>query len=171
MNVKKYLPSIILVVIVASFVAFAIFAGEKRQAKTRASSDTGNTAVADQPDSPKQLVVTNADQVIIVHFHGTQQCWSCIEVGKLTQKTLEANFAEELDSEKIVFKEINGELPENREIVQKYQARGSSLFINAIKDDQDHIAEDTTVWRLINSEERFNEYLTEKINNILRDKE
>ncbi len=170
MNIKKSLPSIILITIAASFVAFVIFAGEKKQIN-QTEPNTVNTAAAGTADSPKQLAVANADQVIIVHFHGTQQCWSCIEVGKLTQKTLETNFAEELESEKVVFKEINGELPKNQEIVQKYQARGSSLFINAIKDEQDHIAEDTTVWRLINSEEKFNEYLTEKINNLLRDKE
>jgi hypothetical protein len=141
---------------------------------TKADTTTPTSAPAAAPiENNKAAEVelpTNADQVIIVHFHGTQQCWSCIEVGKLTQKTLEANFTEELDSEKIVFKEINGELPANKDIVQKYQARGSSLFINAIKDDQDHIAEDTTVWRLINSQEKFNEYLTEKINNLLKKK-
>lgn len=165
MNSKKYLPTIVIILTIITF--GLIVRKMSTKADTTATTPTSAPAAAPIENNKAAELPTNADQVVIVHFHGTQQCWSCIEVGKLAQKTLEANFAEELNSEKIIFKEINGELPANKDIVQKYQARGSSLFINAVKDDQDHIAEDTTVWRLINSEEKFNEYLTEKINNLL----
>lgn len=108
-----------------------------------------------------------ADRLEIVNFFGTQRCVSCLTIGKFTKKTLETKFAPELESGKIIFKEINGELPENREIAAKYQARGSSLFINAIRDEQDYITEDVTVWRLVGSEAQFSSYLENKINKLL----
>ncbi|MFH0854127.1 MAG: hypothetical protein V1891_01410, partial [bacterium] len=76
-------------------------------------------------------------------------------------------FPEEYQSGKITFKDINGELPENKDMVMKYRAAGSSLFVNAIKNGADNIEEDTTVWRLISDENKFIDYFQEKIGKIL----
>ena len=65
----------------------------------------------------------------IYHFHGTNQCVSCIAIGDLAEKTLNTYFKKELDSGKIKFAHINGELEENRDLVLKYGATGSSLWI------------------------------------------
>lgn len=111
--------------------------------------------------------ITPIDSIVIVNFHGTQRCASCLAVGRLTKQSLIERFPEELKSGKIVFKEINGELPENREIVTQYQARGSSLFINAIRSGTDFISEDVTVWRLVNDEKKYTDYLETKLKKIL----
>lgn len=108
-----------------------------------------------------------AEKIEVVNFFGTQRCVSCLTIGSFTKKTLEEKFSPELESGKIVFKEINGELPENKELVTKYQARGSSLFINAIRGGKDDIVEDVTVWRLVNSEAQFTSYLENKLNLLL----
>ncbi len=108
-----------------------------------------------------------AEQIEIVHFHGTNQCWSCIIVGEYALKTIKEKFSEEYENGKIVFKEINGDLPENAEIVNKYKARGSSLFINSIIDGKDNIKEDVDVWRQISNESKFSQYFENKLNSIL----
>lgn len=115
----------------------------------------------------ENISLAPADKIEVVNFFGTQRCVSCLTIGKFTKKTLETKFASELESGRIVFKEINVELPENRDIVMKYQARGSSLFINAIRGEKDDITEDVTVWRLVNSEEQFTSYLENKLNDLL----
>jgi len=122
-------------------------------------------SVAGNTSAPMSVVP--ADKVEVVNFFGTQRCTSCLAIGRLTKKTLEEKFAPELESGKIVFKEINGELPENSDIVIKYQARGSSLFINAIRGEQDNITEDVAVWRLTNDDEQFVSYLENKLNTLL----
>ena len=108
-----------------------------------------------------------AEKIEVVHFHATQQCWSCITVGEYALKTIKEKFPEEYKNGTIVYKDINGELSENREIVMKYQAGGSSLFINTVKDGVDNIEEDTTVWRLVTNEDQYINYLQNKINNLL----
>jgi len=117
--------------------------------------------------SSEQQSIQNADKVIVVNFFGNQRCVSCKAVGDLTKKTLNEKFAEELKSGRIELLEINGELPENKDVVIQYQARGSSLFINAIVDGNDNIEEDTTVWNYIGNESRFISYLEDKINKLL----
>lgn len=108
-----------------------------------------------------------AEKIEVVHFHGIQQCWSCITVGEYALKTITEKFPEEYQNGTIIFKDINAELPENSGIVTKYQARGSSLFINAIINGQDNIAEDTKVWRLVNDEVKYIDYFGNKLNSYL----
>ncbi len=108
-----------------------------------------------------------AEKIEVVHFHATQQCWSCMTVGDFAKKTLQERFPEEYGNGKIVFKDINLELPENEEIVKKYKASGSSLFVNYIYDGQDHISEEIQVWYLTSSESQFKKYLGDKLEKYL----
>ncbi len=131
---------------------------DNNQATTKTSVDT-----SDQVSKTK----TAADKIEVVHFHGTHQCWSCITVGEYALKTIKEKFPKEYENGTIVFKDINGELAENRDIVMKYQARGSSLFVNAITDGKDKIEEDVTVWRLVNNESQFINYFENKLKKLL----
>jgi hypothetical protein len=137
-----------------------------------AKNKNGNVAKEEQPvlqssDSKDVQKITPVDKIEVVHFHGTQQCVSCISVGKFALETIKIKFPTEYESGKIVFKDINGELSENQEIVLKYQARGSSLFINAIRGDVDDIKEDTTVWRLVSDESKYVLYFEDKLKTLL----
>lgn len=118
-------------------------------------------------DQNPTIIITPADAIEVVNFFGTQRCVACITVGKLAKQTIEEKFPEEVKTGKIVFREINGEMLENKEMMIKYQARGSSLFINAIRGDQDNIAEDVTVWRLVSNETQFINYFENKLKKLL----
>ena len=108
-----------------------------------------------------------AEKIEVMHFHGTHQCWSCITVGEYALKTIKDRFPEEYKNGTIVYKDINGELPENKDIVIKYRASGSSLFINAIKNGVDNIQEDVTVWRLVTNEDQYISYFENKLKSLL----
>ena len=108
-----------------------------------------------------------AEKIEVVHFHGTRQCWSCITVGEYALKTIQDKFPEEYKNGTIVFMDINVELPENEDIVVRYQARGSSLFVNAITDGRDNIKEDTIVWQLVGDEGKYINYFEDKLKSLL----
>jgi len=127
------------------------------------NKEAENNSESDQMSVTKQ----GAEKIEVVHFHGTHQCWSCITVGEYALKTIKERFSEEYVSGKIIFEDINGELPENRDMVIKYQARGSSLFVNAIKNGQDNIEEDVEVWRLVTNETQYINYFENKLRNLL----
>lgn len=109
-----------------------------------------------------------ADKIEVFMFHTTQRCASCVNIGRYTKNTLEKYFKKELDSGKIIFREINIDLSENKEISRKFKAVGSSLFINTIYDEQDHIGEDTNVWRLAYDQEEVEIYFKNKIDSFLQ---
>ncbi len=103
--------------------------------------------------------ITAVDKIQVFMFHSTKRCSTCIAIGKLSGETVNEYFSQEVALGKIEFKEINIDLPENKELAQKFQASGSSLFINTIYDNQDHIRQDIDVWRLTTTPARFKNYL------------
>ena len=131
-----------------------------RQINTNSAGETANKTQA-------QSVKNSADKAEVFLFHSAQRCASCITIGKFAGETVNEYFQSELRDGKIEFREINIDLPENKELARKFQASGSSLFINAISNEKDNITEDTMVWRLISNETQFKNYLKDKLNNLL----
>jgi len=125
----------------------------------------------DQQTVPIQVVTTSlplgAEKIEVLHFHTTQQCISCINIGKFTKAVIEEKFTQEVKDGKIVFKTINIDLPENFKIAQDYKVSGSALYLNAIKDGKDNLEEDTTVWRLVTNETQLKSYFEAKLKKLL----
>jgi hypothetical protein len=151
---------VILIGVVVIGLLFFIFKNNNQPSTAQVSDNLTSKTQNSEEKQP-------AEKIEVVHFHATQQCWSCITVGEYALKTIKEKFPEEYKNGTVVFKDINGELAENRDIVMKYRAGGSSLFINAIKGGVDNIEEDVTVWRLVTNEDQYINYLQNKINNLL----
>ncbi|MEM7819956.1 MAG: nitrophenyl compound nitroreductase subunit ArsF family protein [Candidatus Aenigmatarchaeota archaeon] len=116
-----------------------------------------NTCSLENKNSAREI---NIDKLEIYHFHGTHQCYSCITVGKYAEETVNTYFADELKSGKIVFAHINGELPENRELVMKYGVNSASLWLGTYTKDGKFSAEQNiNVWYKISNKEDYMTYL------------
>ncbi|OPY39089.1 MAG: hypothetical protein A4E35_00323 [Methanoregula sp. PtaU1.Bin051] len=123
----------------------------------------GVAAGCTSPASTSSSVPATAgpvEKVEVYHFHATQQCISCIAVGDLAEKTVNENFKDELASGRLVFAHVNGQLPENNELVSKYGATGSSLWIGVYDANGFYKEEDIRVWYLINNKEAYSTYLS-----------
>jgi hypothetical protein len=157
---------IIILIIGVVIVGVGFFVARNGNKPTEAQN-TNNQTTKSQEELPMSTAKTSAEKIEVVHFHATQQCWSCITVGEYALKTIKEKFPEEYKNGTIVFRDINGELPENKDLVMKYQAGGSSLFVNAITAGKDNIKEDVTVWRLVSNESQFISYFQDKLNKLL----
>jgi len=116
-------------------------------------------AVSDTESNQGGQLTPVADKVEVFHFHGTHQCYSCITVGSLAEKTVNTYFKDELDSGKIVFGHINGELPENSDLVAKYGVTSASLWIGTYINGTFHKEENVNVWYKISNEADYLQYL------------
>ncbi|OGJ22045.1 hypothetical protein A3K73_08530 [Candidatus Pacearchaeota archaeon RBG_13_36_9] len=100
------------------------------------------------------------EKVEVYHFHATRQCYTCKTVGAFSEETVNAYFANELKSGKLVYAHVNVDLPENKALVDKYEAKGSSLLIGVYgKDGSFSKQEDTNVWYEIDNKIDFTNYL------------
>ena len=124
---------------------------------SNASSEnmTGNTV--SNLDTDERAI--NIDKLEIYHFHGTNQCYSCVTVGDYAEATVNTYFKEELGKGIIVFDHINGELPENKELVIKYGATGSSLWLGTYKGEDFSAEQNTNVWYKIQDKTAYMNYL------------
>jgi len=159
--------TVILILILAGFIVVIFMMqskikGEQLTEKQVIPNSVNNNSLGIETE------ITGAEKIEVVHFHASVQCWSCIEVGKLALETIEENFSQEKAKGIITFRNINGELPENQESVIKYQAGGSSLFVNAVKNGEDNITEDTAVWRYVSDEKQFKDYFANKLKKMLK---
>ena len=102
---------------------------------------------------------STVEKIEIIHFHVSQQCLSCILVGGYAEETVNTYFQKELSSGKLVFVHINGELANNSEIVKKYGATGSSLWIGIYDRNGFHAEQNINVWYKINNETEYMDYL------------
>ncbi len=93
------------------------------------------------------------------HFHPAHPCTSCIVLGNYAEETVSTYFADELASGKMVFAHIDGQLPENRELVEKYGVTGSSLWIGVYDANGFHKEENINVWYRLNDKQGFMRYL------------
>jgi hypothetical protein len=100
------------------------------------------------------------ERIEVFHFHGNRQCTSCIAVGDLAEKTVNANFKDELATGRLVFAHVNYDLPGNAELVKKYGVTGSSLWIGVYDADGFHKQQNLDVWSLTNDEAVYEAYLS-----------
>jgi hypothetical protein len=103
------------------------------------------------------------ERVEVFHFHGTQQCYSCITVGDLAEQTVNENFYDALTSGRLVFAHVNYDLPENAGLKKQYGVTGSSLWIGVYDADGFHKKQETRVWYLIDDKDAYSACLSEVI--------
>lgn len=131
---------------------------------TSKGNDANNatSAVISEPN-----ISLGVEKVEIIHFHGTHQCNSCITVGKYAEDTVNTYFSEEVKSGRVSFAHVNAELPENNELVSKYGATGSSLWIGIYDKNGFRKEENVNVWYKINDKQAYMDYLKGVINKTL----
>ncbi|MBU0591005.1 hypothetical protein KKF81_06550 [Candidatus Micrarchaeota archaeon] len=122
-------------------------------------NESNTLQITDSSPNVTEATAGGVERVEIIHFHGTHQCTSCIKVGELAEKTVNTYFKNELESGKIVFAHINGDLPENQELVNKYGVTGSSLWIGTYVNGEFYKEQNVNVWYKIDNEADYLEYL------------
>jgi hypothetical protein len=119
---------------------------------------SGNVTASGSPIS------SDIEKVEVYHFHATRQCVTCKTIGAFSEETVNTYFSNELKSGKLVYAHINIDLPENKALVDKYEAKGSSLLIGVYGKDGSFLkTEDTNVWYKIDNKTDFMTYLKEVI--------
>ena len=73
----------------------------------------------------------------VIDFHSTNRCKTCKTIEANTKYTLDTYFAKELKSGKITFKIVNVDKEENEKFAEKFEATGTALFLNVIKDGKE----------------------------------
>ena len=122
-----------------------------------------------EPDNSSGLPPSIDNGVEVVYFHRAQRCSGCIHAQDMTEYTLNTYFADELENGEIVFIAVNLQNSANADMVQKFGAYTSSLFLNDVEGGADSIEELTDVWFVLWDEEGFVDVVKTAIEECLAD--
>ena len=119
----------------------------------------------------KQTTTVNpsSSKIEVIDFHSTHRCMTCNAIEKNTKYTLDTYFAQELKEGKITFQTINIDEDENEMIAEKFEASGTALFLNIIKDGKEsHVNLTDFAFMNGNDQDKFSLELKRKIDAKLK---
>ena len=91
----------------------------------------------------------------VVKFEPARPCSSCANIGNFAKETIEIHFPEDYESGRISYETVNFQDPGNIDMARKYGIRGSSLYINVIKDGEEEIIDANDMWNYVWNKEEY----------------
>lgn len=111
-----------------------------------------------------------ASRVIAYYFHGNFRCYTCHTMEQYSKEAIEANFKDALSSGKLEFKVVNTEERGNEHYVNDYQLYTKSLILSLLKDGKEIKSKNLTkIWEYVRDKQRFLNYVSEEVNNFLKE--
>lgn len=106
------------------------------------------------------------NQVQVIDFYGTHRCVTCKAIEANAKYTVETFFA---DEPRVVFKTVDVDSEENYEMAENYEATGTALVLNVIKDGEEtHIDLTDFGFAKGREQEAFSKELKSKIETELK---
>lgn len=90
-------------------------------------------ACKNEPKKETKTQDQSISKIEVLDFHSTRRCITCNAIEANTKYTLETYFAKELKGGKITFQTVNVDEDINEKLAEKFEASGTSLFFNVIK--------------------------------------
>jgi thiol-disulfide isomerase/thioredoxin len=84
-------------------------------------------------EAQEQKAEKSSNQIEVIDFYSTHRCTTCRAIEENTRYTLENYFSEQLKDGTITFQTINVDKDENYDLARKFNATGTALFLNVIK--------------------------------------
>lgn len=110
-----------------------------------------------------------ATLVEVIDFYGTHRCVTCEAIEANAKYTVDTYFSQEVKDGKIEFKTINVDDKNNYDIAERFEASGTALFINVIKNGEEtHIDLTNFAFSKGRDKEAFSKELKSKINGALK---
>ena len=125
---------------------------------------TGATGAAEK----KAEIPSEREKVIVYYFHGTYRCPSCTKIEKWSYEAIKDSFPKALKEDRLLWKPVNVEKPENRHFIKEYSLFTKSLIITEVKGEKQTKWENLDkVWRFLRDQEKFFAYVTQKVKNYM----
>lgn len=94
----------------------------------------GIGAFSANAQSENQYQASQKDVVQVIDFHSTHRCMTCNAIESKTASTLKKYFNKEMEDGLVTFQTVNVDDKDNYDLAEQFEAAGTSLFINIVKD-------------------------------------
>jgi thiol-disulfide isomerase/thioredoxin len=109
-------------------------------------------------------IVPAADRVVVMYFHRTKRCPTCLKMGSYTEEAVKKGFAQEIKEGKVEFHFIDFQDPKNAALTKGYQVSGPTLIVAKVVDnkvkDRKNLKE---MWTKVGDKAAFIEYVKSNV--------
>jgi len=95
------------------------------------------TAFKGQEESKINDATIVKNKIEVIDFHTTNRCKTCLKIENNTKTLLQTVYKKEMKAGKISFRTINIDKKANYAIAERFEAAGTALFINVIKNGKE----------------------------------
>ncbi|QDO94590.1 hypothetical protein FNB79_11645 [Formosa sediminum] len=122
-----------------------------------------------QTKTSNEIVNQEGSKIEVLDFHSTHRCMTCKAIEANTEYTLNTYFITELNNNTITFQVINVDDKANEKIAEKFEAAGTALMLNVIKNGEEQTI-DLTDFAFMNgtNQAAFSKGLQAKIASALK---
>ena len=105
-----------------------------------------------------------SDRVVVMYFHRTQRCPTCLKMGGYSEEAVKKGFAKEIKEGKVEFHFIDFQDKKNEALTKGYQVGGPALIVARVVDnkvkDRKTLKE---VWTKVRDKTAFIEYVKNNV--------
>jgi hypothetical protein len=135
------------VVICTSLLPHAVLAAD-------APAKADSSAKADAP------ATTPADRIVVMYFHRTQRCPTCLKMGSYSEEAVKTGFAEQTKEGKVEFHYIDFQDKKNEALTKGYNVSGPTLIVAKVVDNKvSDLKNLTEIWTKVRDKAVFVEYV------------
>ncbi|PQJ72818.1 nitrophenyl compound nitroreductase subunit ArsF family protein [Polaribacter butkevichii] len=126
-------------------------------------------ACNEQTKSKNKTIEQSISKIEVLDFHSTHRCITCKAIEANTKYTLDTYFSKEIKASKITFQVIDVDKKENQTMAEKFEASGTALILNVIKNGKEKKIDLTNfAFMKGNDKDVFAKQLKEKIDKELK---
>ncbi|MBU3916661.1 hypothetical protein KKA14_14100 [bacterium] len=125
---------------------------------------TGTTGASEKQTE----IPSEKEKIIVYYFHGSYRCPSCAKIEKWSYEAIKDSFPKALKENRLLWKPVNVEKPENSHFIKKYNLFTKSLIITEVKGEKQTKWKNLEkVWLLLRDQREFFAYVTQEVRNYL----
>ena len=110
-----------------------------------------------------------ADRVVVMYFHRTQRCPTCLKMGSYSEEAIKTGFAQETKEGKVEFHFIDFQDKKNEALTKGYQVDGPTLIVARVVENK--IADRKNLkdmWTKVRDKAAFIEYVQSNVKDYLK---
>ncbi len=112
-----------------------------------------------------------ADRVVVMYFHRTQRCPTCLKMGGYSEEAVKTGFAQLIKEGKVEFHYIDFQDKKNEALTKGYQVSGPTLIVARVANSK--VAELKNLkemWTKVRNKDDFVAYVQNHVKDYLKSK-
>jgi hypothetical protein len=127
-----------------------------------------NSALVQDKSFFERLASANGNQKMVLLFHYHKRCYQCLNMEKYTHDVLQEDFQNEMEDERLSFKLIDMDLPENRQTVKEFGFISPMIVLVDLENGKEKkVLVVGDAWKLFDDEQNFKALIRKELGQII----